>query len=207
MDELKTIIAENIVFYRKERGLTQAELAEKLNYSDKAVSKWERAESYPDITTLASLAKLFGITVDELITDRRKVKKFKPIVALLAAGLVALVATVAYVLIGMILPDFKQSWLIFVYAVCVCAIVLLVLFAVWHKKLAVLICESVIMWSLAACIYLTIPAIQNNFFIFFIPIPLQVLAILWYKMRQKNKLKFKLIRQRVRKPKDHSAKK
>ena len=74
MDELKQIIADNITFYRKELKLTQAELAEKLSYSDKAVSKWERAESYPDIATLAELSKLFGVTVDQLISTRKKVK-------------------------------------------------------------------------------------------------------------------------------------
>lgn len=116
MEDLKQIIAENIVFYRKEIGLTQAELAEKLNYSDKAISKWERGESYPDISTLVSLSKIFGVTVNELIADRKKVKKVKPLIALLSSGLVWLVATAVYVILNMILPT-PKSWLTFVYAV------------------------------------------------------------------------------------------
>ena len=49
--------------------MTQAELAERLNYSDKAISKWERAESIPDIYILKRLADMFGVTVDWLIKD------------------------------------------------------------------------------------------------------------------------------------------
>lgn len=198
MDELKQIIADNIVFYRKELNMTQAELAERLNYSDKAVSKWERGESYPDIATLASLSKMFNITVDELITDRKKIKKVKPLVALLSAGLVWLVATAVYVIMNMILLTLPKSWLVFVYAVPVCAVVLLVLFAIWGQKLLVLIAESVIMWTMALCIFLTIPVSQTGYYIFFLPIPLQILAILWYVLRVKRKRKLKFIRRRVR---------
>lgn len=201
MDDLKQIIAENIAFYRKELNLTQAELAEKLNYSDKAVSKWERGESYPDIATLASLAKLFNVTVDKLISSRKKIRKVKPLVALLSGGLVWLIATAVYVIMNMIQP-LPESWLIFVYAVPVCSIVLLVLFAIWRKKLLILIAESVLVWTMAACIFLTIllvlPQSQTAYYIFFLPIPLQILAILWYEFRVKRKTKFKFIRRRVK---------
>ena len=70
MENLRLIIARNITELRREAGLTQLELAEKLNYSDKAVSKWERAESVPDIAVLKAVADLFGVTVDELIRDK-----------------------------------------------------------------------------------------------------------------------------------------
>lgn len=197
MDDLKQIIAENIVFYRKEIGLTQVELAEKLNYSDKAISKWERAESCPDIITLVSLAKIFNVTVNELVEDRKKVKRVKPLIALLSSGLVWLIATAAYVILNMIIPT-PKSWLSFVYAVPVCTIVLLVFFAVWDKKLLVLIAESVLMWTIAVCIFLTIPSSPTDFYIFFLPIPLQLLAILWYELRVKRKTKFNFIRKRVK---------
>ena len=68
-EKLKTCIAANIAAYRKRAGLTQAGLAEKLNYSDKAVSKWERGESVPDVMTLALLAQQLGISVNDLLTD------------------------------------------------------------------------------------------------------------------------------------------
>ena len=58
MEELKDIIAHNLVAYRKAAGLTQAEIADKLNYSDKAVSKWERGEGMPDVAVLKTLADI-----------------------------------------------------------------------------------------------------------------------------------------------------
>ena len=74
MDEqiLRQTIANNLLFYRKKAGYTQLELAEKLNYSDKLISKWERAEGVPDIYTLCKLAELFRINVNSLINDSPK---------------------------------------------------------------------------------------------------------------------------------------
>lgn len=68
-EELKVRIGSNIARLRREKHMTQAELAEKLNYSDKAVSKWERAESMPDVLTLMLLAEQFGTNVNELLSD------------------------------------------------------------------------------------------------------------------------------------------
>ena len=66
-EKLRFQLGANIASYRKHFGLTQAGLAEKLNYSDKAVSKWERGESMPDVQTLVQLAELFEVTVNDLL--------------------------------------------------------------------------------------------------------------------------------------------
>ncbi len=71
MEQLRAIIASNISRLRLNAGYTQQELASMLNYTDKAVSKWERGESVPDISVLARIAEIFGVTVDYLITDHR----------------------------------------------------------------------------------------------------------------------------------------
>lgn len=70
MEELKKIIAKNLVTYRKQAHFTQAELAEKLGYSDKNVSKWERAEGVPDVLVLHQLAEMYGVTVNDFFVDR-----------------------------------------------------------------------------------------------------------------------------------------
>ena len=67
MEDLKAIFAENLSALRKKKGWTQLELAERLNYSDKAVSKWERGESLPDVTILKKISQLFEVTVDYLL--------------------------------------------------------------------------------------------------------------------------------------------
>ena len=68
-ETLRKNISQKITFYRKAAGLTQLELAEKLNYSDKSVSKWERGDGLPDITVLSNMAELFGISVDDFISS------------------------------------------------------------------------------------------------------------------------------------------
>ena len=66
-EKIKSQIGNNIAAYRKQSNMTQAELAERLNYSDKAVSKWERGESLPDVMTLIQLAQVLGVSVDHLL--------------------------------------------------------------------------------------------------------------------------------------------
>lgn len=70
MDQQKT--GAFICLLRKEKGLTQRELAEALNVTDKAVSKWERGQSYPDITILSALAELLGVTEREILQGERE---------------------------------------------------------------------------------------------------------------------------------------
>ena len=72
---LKRLVADNITMYRKANGLTQIQLAEKLNYSDKAVSKWERGESLPDLYILMQIVDMFGITLNDLVTKQEQPKK------------------------------------------------------------------------------------------------------------------------------------
>ena len=69
MDNLKLIIAQKLVALRKGNSMTQIELAEKLDYSDKAISKWERGESLPSVVVLKRIADVFGVTVDYFIYD------------------------------------------------------------------------------------------------------------------------------------------
>ncbi|MBR5701909.1 MAG: helix-turn-helix transcriptional regulator [Oscillospiraceae bacterium] len=72
MDELRAIFAANLITLRQNSGLTQAELAERIHYSDKSVSKWERAEALPDAAVLKSLSGIFGVTVDYLLESHDK---------------------------------------------------------------------------------------------------------------------------------------
>ena len=68
-EKLRQLIAENIAYYRKLNGDTQAGLAEKLSYSDKSVSKWERGEAIPDAAVLKRMSEIFGVTVDYLLNE------------------------------------------------------------------------------------------------------------------------------------------
>ena len=81
-EEIKNNFSKNLSRLRKDNGLTQLALAEKLNYSDKAISKWERGEGLPDAYVLSKMSELFGVTVDYMLTphsDQNKKVETKPI--------------------------------------------------------------------------------------------------------------------------------
>lgn len=186
MEEIKEIIAGNIVSYRTSMGLTQYELAQKLNYSDKSVSKWERGQGLPDIVVLMKLAGLFGVSVDELLkkheqTERivvpsKKVTRAKKILTtLMACGLVWLVATLVYVILNLV--GVGGIWRVFVYAVPVTFLVALIFSAIWGKKWCTAIFVSFFIWTTLLSVYITFLKTRAWLF-FFIGIPLQVLVVL-----------------------------
>ena len=118
VNELKSVIAQNLIKYRKENGLTQQELAEKLNYSDKSISKWERGEGVPDIYILKQIAELYNITVNDIIGMKVINNEPAPIVnktknhvliTLMSIGLVWLVATITFAILKIIYLVLEQQ--------------------------------------------------------------------------------------------------
>ena len=105
MEELrfKELVAQNLIKYRKANHLTQLDVAEKLNYSDKAVSKWERGESIPDVYTLQAIAHLYGVSIDALcsdtevqVTPKTNNRITKIFIAALSSGLSWVIGTLLY---------------------------------------------------------------------------------------------------------------
>ncbi|MBR3936200.1 MAG: helix-turn-helix transcriptional regulator, partial [Oscillospiraceae bacterium] len=140
MDDLKVITASNIINLRTAKGLTQAELGEMLSYSDKSVSKWERAEAVPDAYVLKHMSEIFGVSVDYLLSSHDEWKppketkaergyRSRVITAIALAGTWTL-ALLIYI-IGWLME--YNWWLLFVYAVPVSLITLLVLNSVWES--------------------------------------------------------------------------
>ena len=197
MDELKNIIAENIQLLRRDAGMTQASLAEKLNYTDKAVSKWERGESVPDVAVLRDIAELFGVTVDYLLhreherkaeiiplhSKKRRVSNHASITCM-SIILVWLLATFAFVLIDIITPGITTHWLAFVYAVPVSMIVWLIFNSIWFCRRRNFLIISLLMWTVLASVYLTLlPFNANLWQIFGLGIPGQAIIFLWSRLR------------------------
>lgn len=71
----KQTLGNMIAVLRKEKGMTQLELAEKMGVTDKAVSKWERNLSFPDVSSIPKLAEIFGVSVDELMQVKADTKE------------------------------------------------------------------------------------------------------------------------------------
>lgn len=199
MKELNDIIAANISELRKTSGMTQNELAEKLNYSDKAVSKWERGESIPDVSVLKAIADNFNVTVDYLLTREHKVyqeekketrkrkKGNRLIITLISVVVVWLVAVFLYMNLDSFLQDARGTWLVFVYAVPISGIVTLVFNSLWGKRLLNFILSSLILWSLLTGIYLSILILggSNIWLLFVLGVPGQIIIILWSRLRFK----------------------
>lgn len=202
-DKLKNLIGANIAAYRKRGGMTQAGLAQKLNYSDKAVSKWERGESMPDVLTLVQLAELFGIGVNDLVSDPNalpeqtgavqqamgkvvertlKRKANKRIILSLSSTLTWFVALLIYVVLSSL--GISYSWLAFFYAVPADAIVMLSLRSAWRDFRWNRALISTIMWSAILSLYITLRILAsiNVWRIFLLGIPGQLAILLWFRM-------------------------
>lgn len=183
-ETLRKNISQKITFYRKAAGLTQLELAEKLNYSDKSVSKWERGDGLPDITVLSNMAELFGISVDDFISSAAPKKPIKltkkhTLVPALSVGLVWLTVTFIYFVLAVAAPDLSRKWLVFIYGCPVSFIVTTVFSCLWWKTLYRILSISGIIWTLAACVDITL-SIPNIYLIYAVAAVFQILVFLWF---------------------------
>lgn len=208
MKDLKPIVAKNISELRFQHSMTQIELAEKLNYSDKAVSKWERAESLPDVGVLAEIAGLFGVTLDYLISpehteqisktgcnskespkDQTKDLKKQSnhvIITLLSILLVWFVATIIFVIIDMIFPRTHLHWLCYAFAVPISMIIWIIFNSIWFSPRRNYYIVSLLMWSMLFALYITFLLIGINIWQIFIPgVPGQIIIIVWSVLRYK----------------------
>lgn len=204
MQDLKPIIAKNITALRQEQKMTQIDLAEQLNYSDKAVSKWERGESVPDVMVLKAIADLFGVTLDYLLEEEHRLpaevkeevkEEKKPVsamrshtvVTLLSELIIWFVATVGFVVVDMIWPRHSAEWLPFVYAVPVSMIVWLVFNSIWFNTRRNYLIISLLVWSLLLAVALTVLVFGRTAWqLLFLGIPGQIAILIWsrYNVRR-----------------------
>ncbi len=199
MEELKMVIAGNIGQLRREAGMTQLALAEQLNYSDKAVSKWERGESIPDVVTLKAIADLFSVSVDYLLrpdhpleTDHkreytRRQRRNHRIITVMSCVLVWLVACFIYTSVNIALPQEGMLWMVFAYSLPVTAVVLLVMNSIWGDRRKNFIIISVLVWTFLICVFLSALVFYqtNIWLVFIIGIPAQIIISLWSGLRYK----------------------
>ena len=158
------LLAKNLAFYRKASGLTQLELAEKFNYSDKSVSKWERGEGFPDVFVLKSLADFYGISVDDFyLEEKKKIASQnhsltkQVYIKLLSVGIGWLVTLMAFFGLTFLPPEATfQPWLNFVYGTLITGIILLVWDFIYHHRLLRVFDTSIVIWTALLSLYLTI---------------------------------------------------
>lgn len=194
-ENLKYKVGANIAELRKMRGMTQAELAAKLNYSDKAVSKWERGESLPDVMTLMQIAGVFSISMDDLLGStgtlaqsdavEKRIERSKSrhsTILMLSSLLVWFVAMTVYVVLSSL--GFPKSAVAFAYAIPVNAIVLLILRSCWRDFRWNRVLVSVIVWGILVSIYVTLLVFTgaNVWKIFLLCVMGEVAVWLWFRL-------------------------
>ena len=196
MNDLKETIAKNLTELRTRAKLTQVQLAEMLNYSDKAVSKWERGEAIPDLRVLIRLSQIYGVTLDELVGAETPAVQPKPqkhqrgmraFITAMSAVLVWFVATWLFMLFYFITPTEEYAWLVFVVAPLPMSIVLTVFSAIWGNRITNAVASSMIVWSCALIIYIFVwkfaPEFKQIFFVWIVAGVFEILVILWFTYR------------------------
>jgi transcriptional regulator with XRE-family HTH domain len=188
--------------------MTQLALAEVLNYSDKAVSKWERGESVPDIFMLKRIADYFGVSVDYLLESdhtetieqtlehRKSISRNRLIISILATSLAWLVATLAFVGMLIFTPEISlRPWLVFIYAIPISATVALVFNSIWGRRKINYLIISILVWSVLLSAFMSLIIIFgiNIWPIFLLGIPGQIIIIIWSGMVGKYNKKGKAV--------------
>ena len=200
MSETRENIAKNIANLRKEKKWTQAELAEKLNYSDKAISKWERGESTPDADCLLELAKLFNVTVDYFFYSENQSKyvlpskdlKIRNLLLLIMACTTAITLAVVIFVFGCyknenIALNASQYWVAFIYAIPICALFCMIYFSkrLMNNSLGFIISASVLIWGAISIVFFQMLVLNMNFWmIYLIGVPIQASIILAHYLRK-----------------------
>lgn len=192
MEDLKETIGKNIQYLRKESNMTQQVLADKLNYTPKAVSKWERGESMPEIEVLAAIASLFNVTVDFLLHEDSKVHKKDYVPSevkdknkmLVTALVVTIVWTImAIVFVYTMQNNGKTLWQLFIWAIPLSFLVIAISLR-QYKRIDQMIVLSLFLWTLLLAFF-----IQFQFeipLIFLIGIPAQLALFIWSKIIKIN---------------------
>lgn len=194
MENVKEIIAKNLAELRKEKKYTQQQIAERLNYSDKAVSRWEHAETMPDLETLCKLCDIYGVKFEYLLqADQPKknnpyvVKTDMPgriVVLLIAALAIWIAAMVAYTYMHIIFS--QNKWTIFIWAIPTTSVTCQICNAfLLHNRPLKYILTSITAWTLLLSLYLELLS-YNVWMLFIIGIPIQIIIILLAILKTKK---------------------
>lgn len=198
-EEFNKLVGENLAKYRKFNNYTQIVLAEKINYSDKAISKWEKGECLPDVFVLKQIADLYGVTVNDLLTPRHKPKQSigktkKVFTPLLSCCIVWIVALFMFFILTAFVKNFDKAWLTFIIAIPCSAILTLIFSCIYKNRVIQFLSISTIIWTVILTFHLSFIEIFSEIvMLYYIGIPVQIMFLLWFiyrfivRKKQKNK--------------------
>jgi len=187
--DIKPIIAKNLAYLRKENELTQQDIAARLNYSDKAVSRWEQGDTVPDINTLYQICEFYGIDLNVLCTEdienkHKKIKSkesfagYRVSVYLLSVSVVFLIATVVFIYSGIMIKDYL--WISFIWALPASCVTLYVLGYKNTGKVFKFVLRTIFVWTLITAIFIQFITMGYNIWsLYIIGIPIQIMLVMW----------------------------
>ena len=195
MSQLKSTIAKNLIALRTKAKLTQLQLAEMLNYSDKAVSKWERGEAVPDLRVLLRLSEIFGVSIDDIvkaesleprIQPKKRINGMHAFIVAMATVLVWFVAMGVFMIFYFITRTENYAWLTFLVALLPTAIVWMVFSAKWGNRVTQALSASAILWSCALIAHIfvmTFSDFSKIYILYIVAAVFELLIILWFSYR------------------------
>ena len=195
LSELKLVTASNIIKLRTGRGLTQAELGAMLNYSDKTISKWERAEAIPDAFVLKQMGEIFGVTVDNLLStethwqppeEEKKPELSYSIDVIIAIAVIGVwtLALTAFVTLWLAVDQLR--WQIFVAAFPVSVLTWMVLMCVFKRTKHLKYMVALFVLSIFVSVYLLLLN-RNPWQIFMIAVLAEVIVFLSFHVQKRPK--------------------
>ena len=192
--EVKEIIGKNIQKLRLKSKMTQFELADKLNYSDKTISKWERGESAPEPETMLELSKLFNVKIDyfyyaehqnQYVNPSNRIRVKDLLFTILMSVTIFTISTAIF-LLGCFIDKHNAAkfWIAFVYSVPFTSIIVYIYFRRENNRLGMIISSSCCMWSILTVVFLQMLLVNINFWmIFLIGAPFQAALIIYRFMK------------------------
>lgn len=189
MEDLKFTTAANIINLRTKAGMTQAQLAELLNYSDKSISKWERAESVPDAYVLKHMSDIFGVSVDyilsshndwEPVSNKRRRRYRSEVITLISMAGIWTLALLVFV-IGWLFNH--MFWMVFIYAIPISLITLLVFNSVWENGKRNYYIIATLVASIFLMLYLSLLR-WNPWQLFLLLVPSEIIVYLCFKVKK-----------------------
>ena len=189
MENLRNIVPANIVYLRKQRQMTQIDLAKLVNFSDKAISRWEKGEVLPDLETLQSLANIFEVPLTYLLeshteSEQRYIRKPNIKEVLFQVLVVCALWTVLTVIVVYADIFYDQNyWQAFLWGVPITCLIVMYCNRRYKNKLTSIIANTILNWSALFCIYMHFSA-HNPWLIFLIGIPIQASLVVLYFARK-----------------------
>ena len=196
MEDIREIVAKNISALRKANDLTQVELAQKINFSDKAVSRWEKGEVLPDLETLQKLSEVFNVSIHDIIEvqeetkEKNKIAKYKQEILsrIFLVCEIWTILSVAYAYLNV--SDGLNVWMIFLWGVPATAFILFLLNLKEKHSIVSFVLGTIFIWSFTACLFLQMINFCPWYF-FILGVPIQGMLIVKYIFNYNKKNYFK----------------